>query len=66
LQYVALQWAEQPVGDLKELAQRPLPLLIELRKYARDRHENKCSSMVEYCTRAILPVGSTSSGSTRC
>ncbi|PSN10113.1 NTPase [filamentous cyanobacterium CCT1] len=48
LQYVALQWAEQPVRDLKELAQRPLPLLIELRKYARDRHDKKCSSIVEY------------------
>ncbi|RZM82453.1 NACHT domain-containing protein [Leptolyngbya iicbica LK] len=48
LQYVALQWAEQPIRDLKELAQRPLPLLIELRKYARDRNDKKCSSMVEY------------------
>ncbi|MGG6238875.1 NACHT domain-containing protein [Nodosilinea sp. AN01ver1] len=48
LQYVALQWAEQPIRDLKELAQRPLPLLIELRKYARDRHDKKCSSIVEY------------------
>jgi len=48
LQYVALQWAEQPVADLKELAQRPLPLLIELRKYARDRHDKKCSRVVEY------------------
>ncbi len=48
LQYVALQWAEQPIHDLKELAQRPLPLLIELRKYARDRNDQKCSSMVEY------------------
>jgi hypothetical protein len=33
---------------LKALAERPLPLLIELRKYARDRHDQKCSSMVEY------------------
>ncbi|WOD37516.1 HEAT repeat domain-containing protein [Nodosilinea sp. E11] len=48
LQYVALQWAEQPIRDLKELTQRPLPLLIELRKYARDRNDQKCSSMVEY------------------
>ncbi|MEO0397222.1 MAG: NACHT domain-containing protein, partial [Cyanobacteria bacterium P01_A01_bin.137] len=48
LQYVALQWAEQPIRDLKELAQRPLPLLIELRKYARDRNDQKCSSIVEY------------------
>jgi hypothetical protein len=48
LQYIALQWVEQPIRDLKELAQRPLPLLIELRKYARDRHDQKCSSIVEY------------------
>ncbi len=48
LQYVALQWAEQPIRDLKELAQRPLPLLIELRKYARDRNDKTCSSIVEY------------------
>ncbi|MEM6837612.1 MAG: HEAT repeat domain-containing protein [Cyanobacteria bacterium P01_C01_bin.120] len=48
LQYVALQWAEQPIRDLAELTQRPLPLLIELRKYARDRNDKKCSSIVEY------------------
>ncbi|MDB9525974.1 HEAT repeat domain-containing protein [Oscillatoria sp. CS-180] len=48
LQYIALQWAEQPLHDLKELAQRPLPLLIELRKYARDRNDQKCSSIVDY------------------
>jgi hypothetical protein len=48
LQYVALQWAEQPIRDLRALAERPLPLLIELRKYGRDRHDQKCSSVVEY------------------
>ncbi len=48
LQYVALQWAEQPVRDISELAQRPLPLLIELRRYARDRQENRCRSVVEF------------------
>jgi predicted NACHT family NTPase len=48
LQYVALQWAEQPIRDLRMLAERPLPLLIELRKYGRDRHDQKCSSVVEY------------------
>jgi predicted NACHT family NTPase len=30
------------------VAERPLPLLIELRKYGRDRHDQKCSSVVEY------------------
>jgi transposase-like protein len=48
LQYVALQWAEQPIRDLRALAERPLPLLIELRKYGKDRHDQKCSSVVEY------------------
>ncbi|MGJ3246777.1 MAG: NACHT domain-containing protein [Elainellaceae cyanobacterium] len=48
LQYAALQWAESPIRDLKDLAQRPLPLLIELRKYARERQANKCNSIVEY------------------
>jgi predicted NACHT family NTPase len=55
LQYVALQWAEQPVRDLKELAQRPLPLLIELRKYARDRQEKKCNGIVDHLYRGNKP-----------
>ncbi|HEY9880908.1 MAG TPA: HEAT repeat domain-containing protein, partial [Leptolyngbyaceae cyanobacterium] len=55
LQYVALEWAEQPVRGIKELAQRPLPLLIELRKYARDRQEKKCNSIVEYLDRGNTP-----------
>jgi predicted NACHT family NTPase len=45
LQYLALNWAE------KELSQRvlfPLPLLIELRIYARDKDEKKCQNILEF------------------
>ena len=48
LQYIALEWAAEPIGSMRELEQRPLPLLIELRRYAKDRQEKKCSSVVEY------------------
>ncbi|MCA2796290.1 MAG: DUF1257 domain-containing protein [Microcystis sp. M100S2] len=45
LQYLALNWAE------KELSHRvllPLPLLIELRIYARDKNEKKCQNILEF------------------
>ncbi|MCZ8065617.1 MAG: NACHT domain-containing protein [Microcystis sp.] len=45
LQYLALNWAE------KELSHRvllPLPLLIELRIYARDKDEKKCKNILEF------------------
>nr|WP_253881280.1 NACHT domain-containing protein [Microcystis aeruginosa] len=45
LQYLALNWAE------KEISQRvllPLPLLIELRIYARDKDEKKCKNILEF------------------
>ncbi|MCA2895045.1 MAG: NACHT domain-containing protein [Microcystis sp. M048S1] len=45
LQYLALNWAE------KELSHRvllPLPLLIELRIYARDKDEKKCQNILEF------------------
>ncbi|MFM8306932.1 MAG: NACHT domain-containing protein, partial [Microcystis aeruginosa] len=45
LQYLSLNWAE------KELSQRvllPLPLLIELRIYARDKDEKKCQNILEF------------------
>ncbi|NCR40190.1 MAG: DUF1257 domain-containing protein [Microcystis aeruginosa W13-11] len=45
LQYLALNWAE------KKLSQRvllPLPLLIELRIYARDKDEKKCQNILEF------------------
>lgn len=45
LQYAALSWAEKP---LRELKGQPIPLLIELRTYARDKAANKCSHFLDY------------------
>ena len=45
LQYLALVWAEKPVRDLPL---QPLPLLVELRTYARDRKDGKCQGIVEF------------------
>jgi predicted NACHT family NTPase len=45
LQYVALIWAERP---LNELPLYPIPLLIELRSYARDKQEKKCRDILSF------------------
>ena len=45
LQYLLLKWAEKAAPDLP---QDPLPLLIELREYARLRHEGNATSFLEY------------------
>jgi hypothetical protein len=45
LQYLALIWAERPVRDLPLY---PLPLLLELRTYARDKHAGKCKDIVSF------------------
>jgi predicted NACHT family NTPase len=45
LQYLALVWAERPV---RELALHPIPLLIELRSYARDKQEKRCDDIVSF------------------
>ncbi|NJL39694.1 MAG: NACHT domain-containing protein [Leptolyngbyaceae cyanobacterium SM1_4_3] len=45
LQYLALIWAERP---LSELPLYPIPLLIELRTYARDKREKKCSDILSF------------------
>jgi hypothetical protein len=45
LQYIALIWAERP---LSELPLYPIPLLIELRTYARDKREKKCSDILSF------------------
>ncbi len=45
LQYIALIWAEQPVRDLPL---QPLPLLLELRTYARDKQAGKCRDIVSF------------------
>ncbi len=42
LQYVALIWAEKPVRDLPL---QPLPLLLELRTYARDKQAGRCKDI---------------------
>ena len=45
LQYMALIWAECPVRDLPL---HPLPLLLELRTYARDKQAGKCNDIVSF------------------
>jgi hypothetical protein len=48
LQYLLLQWAEKVTPNLQ---QDPLPLLIELREYARLRHEGNTGGFLEYLRR---------------
>jgi predicted NACHT family NTPase len=45
LQYLALVWAERPIS---ELSLYPIPLLIELRTYARDKQEKKCHDILSF------------------
>ncbi|NET34922.1 MAG: NACHT domain-containing protein, partial [Cyanothece sp. SIO1E1] len=45
LQYMALNWAEKPLAELKG---QPIPILIELRTYARDRQAGKCHNFLSY------------------
>ncbi len=45
LQYLLLDWAEKAAPDP---AGEPLPLLIELREYARLRHEGKVEDFLDY------------------
>jgi predicted NACHT family NTPase len=45
LQYLALIWAERSVRDLPL---HPLPLLLELRTYARDKQTGKCQDIVSF------------------
>ncbi|NER98708.1 MAG: NACHT domain-containing protein, partial [Symploca sp. SIO1B1] len=44
LQYLALNWARSPLDNAIEL---PIPLLIELRTYNRDRN-SKCKDLLEF------------------
>jgi hypothetical protein len=46
VQYIALQWAATAIEDSSSL---PLPLLIELRRYAQSRDKQKCQNFVEFC-----------------
>nr|WP_263971825.1 HEAT repeat domain-containing protein [Leptolyngbya ohadii] len=45
LQCIALAWAER---SLSELPLYPIPLLIELRTYARDKQERKCEDILSF------------------
>ncbi|MEB3308763.1 MAG: NACHT domain-containing protein [Snowella sp.] len=45
LQYLALTWAQRPI---RELSLYPLPLLIELRLYGRDKQEKKCQDLLSF------------------
>jgi predicted NACHT family NTPase len=45
LQYIALNWARSP---LNEVTQQPIPLLIELRTYARNHDEGHCKNFLEF------------------
>ncbi len=45
VQYLALQWATASI----EVAQKqPIPLLIELRNYMRDRGSNQCENLLDF------------------
>jgi len=45
LQYIALIWAERP---LRDLSLYPIPLLLELRIYARDKQAGKCQDILSF------------------
>lgn len=45
LQYIALNWARTPLNNVIEL---PIPLLIELRSYKRDRISGQCKDFLEF------------------
>lgn len=45
LQYLLLDWAEKPTTDL---VREPLPLLIELREYAAQRHKGDVVDFLDY------------------
>ncbi|MFM9099849.1 MAG: NACHT domain-containing protein, partial [Cyanobium sp.] len=49
LQVLALRWAE---GEANEAREEPLPLLIELRDYARLRHEGRATGFLDYLANA--------------
>ena len=45
LQYIALNWARTP---LNTVISQPIPLLIELRSYSRDRNSGQCKDFLEF------------------
>ncbi|MEL6461260.1 MAG: NACHT domain-containing protein [Cyanobacteria bacterium J06621_15] len=46
LQYLALSWVENTLD--KDALSQPIPLLIELRTYARDRTSGSCQDFLEF------------------
>ncbi|AFZ20783.1 putative NTPase (NACHT family) [Allocoleopsis franciscana PCC 7113] len=46
LQYIALNWARTPLNNV---ISQPIPLLIELRSYSRDRNSGQCKDFLEFC-----------------
>jgi hypothetical protein len=45
LQYIALNWARTPLNNV---ISQPIPLLIELRTYKRDRISGQCKDFLEF------------------
>jgi predicted NACHT family NTPase len=45
LQYLALNWARTPLNNV---ISQPIPLLIELRTYKRDRNSGQCKDFLEF------------------
>ena len=45
LQFKALTWAKMPLNDVSE---QPIPLLIELRSYNRDRLSGNCKDFLQF------------------
>jgi predicted NACHT family NTPase len=45
LQYIALNWARTPLNNV---ISQPIPLLIELRTYSRDRNSGQCKDFLEF------------------
>jgi energy-coupling factor transporter ATP-binding protein EcfA2 len=45
LQYLALNWARTPLNNV---ISQPIPLLIELRTYIRDRNSGQCKDFLEF------------------
>ncbi|WP_293073916.1 HEAT repeat domain-containing protein [Moorena sp. SIO3H5] len=49
LQYLALNWART---DLNTALSLPIPLLIELRTYIRNRDSGQCNNFLEFCNQS--------------
>ncbi|HLP89798.1 MAG TPA: HEAT repeat domain-containing protein [Nostocaceae cyanobacterium] len=45
LQYLALNWAESPLDNI---ISQPIPLLVELRTYMRNKEEDNCKNFLEF------------------